>query len=79
MSELTVLAHIYLVFAYIPQILESRLVDGLFQCGVFYVAITFSHCGAVLDVALCIDTYFAVKAGVVALGFGEEGEVTGKM
>jgi hypothetical protein len=51
MAELAVLAHIYLVFADIPQILESRFVDGLFQCGVLDIAVAFAHCRAVLDIA----------------------------
>ena len=78
MAELTVLAHIYLVFADIPQILESRRVDGLFQCGVLDIAVAFAHCRAVFDVSLRIDADFAVEAGVVTLGFGEKGEVIDK-
>ena len=71
MAELTVLAHIDLILADIPQVFEPRFVDGFFQSGVFNVAVALGHCRAVLDVALRVDAHFAVEAGVVVLGFGE--------
>ena len=70
-AELAILAHVNLVLVDEPQILESRLVDGLLQSGILDVAVVFGHSRTVLDVTVGINADFAVKTGVVALGFGE--------
>ena len=70
-AELAVLADVNLVLADVPQVLESRLLDGLLQRGVADITIALGHGRAVLDVALRIDAHLAIETGVVALGFGE--------
>ena len=74
-AELAIFADINLVLADIPHILEPWFADGFLQSGVFNVAVALGHGRAVLDVPLRIDAYLAVEAGVMALGFGEKGEI----
>ena len=78
-AKLAVLANIDLVFADVPQVFESWFIDGFFQSGIFNVTEALSHGWTVLDVALRVNAYLAVEAGVVMLGFGEKGEVNCKI
>ena len=70
-AELAVLAHVDLVLADGPAVLEARLFDGLFQGGVADIAIGLLHRGAVPDVTVGIDADFSIEAGVVVLGLSE--------
>ena len=71
-AELAVLADIDLVFADVPQVFESWFIDGFFQSGIFNVTEALSHGWTVLDVALRVNAYLAVEAGVVRICLCEE-------